>query len=163
MRPHQEQELPRLLCSASTHACLPVSTGHSAPGGHRAAEPTWKHMLATKPAMGLSTEASTRQPHVRARSFQQPHRGHVADRHRCHCQGLMGGTPEKQGVWANGEWTRQAQAGSRQVLMRQLALAATERPTRHRPLAHQKHPSQAPGTSTRQVPWEFPAASTFPA
>ena len=158
MRPHQEQELPRLLCSASTHACLPVSTGHSAPGGHRAAEPTWKHMLATKPAMGLSTEASTRQPHVRARSFQQPHRGHVADRHRCHCQGLMGGTPEKQGVWA-----RQAQAGSRQVLMRQLALAATERPTRHRPLAHQKHPSQAPGTSTRQVPWEFPAASTFPA
>ena len=70
----------------------------------------------------------------------------------------MGGTPEKQGVWA-----RQAQAGSRQVLMRQLALAATERPTRHRPLAHQKHPSQAPGTSTRQVPWEFPAASTFPA
>lgn len=77
MRPHQEQELPRLLRSASTHACLPVSTGHSAPGSQRAAEPMWKHMLATKPAMGLSTEASTQQPHVRARSFQQPHRGHV--------------------------------------------------------------------------------------
>lgn len=75
----------------------------------------------------------------------------------------MGGIPEKQGVWADGEWTRQAQAGSRQILIRQLGLAATERPTRHHPLAHQKQPSQARGTSARQVPWEFPDASTLPA
>lgn len=110
-------------------------------------------LLAMNPATGLSTEAST----------QRPRRGHVTViavtvTARASWEGFL-----KDGVWADGEWTRQAQAGSRQMLMRQLGLAATERPTRHHPLAHQEHPSQAPGTSARQVPWEFPATSTLPA
>lgn len=115
-----------------------------------------------KPGVGLGTEASASKPPAWTRPASSQDISPASPwshgyRH-CHHRCLVGGIPEKQGcVGRRGE--DRTGLGSRQMLMRPIRPGSYRETYWHLPAGPpEADPAQAPGTSARQMPREFPAS-----